>query len=851
MASKPLTDGRAELHSTRGGAMDIRVGYEVEEIRQAFLDNLFYVQARDCRKATLNDRYLALAYTVRDRILARWMKSIETAFNADVRMVSYLSAEYLPGPHLANNMINLGICDAVEKSLAELDIDVHELFEQEEEPGLGNGGLGRLAACYMDSLATAEIPAIGYGIRYEFGIFDQQIQDGWQIERTDHWLQLGNPWEIPRPENTFEVKLGGHTEMYTSDTGSRQIRWIPERIVKGMAHDTPITGFHVNTVSLLRLWKAEAPRLFQFGVFNKGDYYGAVEENIAATNLTRILYPNDEPEQGKRLRLEQQYFFVSCSLQDMIRTHLRFGCSLHDFAKYWAGQLNDTHPSVAIPELQRLLVDEHGMDRDEAWEITRNTFAYTNHTLLPEALETWPVALFGRVLPRHLEIIYEINRRLLNEVEQRYPGDAARVARMSLIDENDGRRIRMANLACAGCHTINGVAELHTRLLKQYTLNDFYELYPQKFRNITNGVTPRRWIALCNRSLATLIADRIGMGWVSDLEELRKLEAFVDDEEFCARWWQVKQDKKREQAVYIEQQTGVLVNPESLFDVQVKRIHEYKRQHLNVLHIITLYQRIRENPGIDIQPRTFIFGGKSAPGYVMAKLIIKFITSVADVVNNDPLVAGRLKVVFIPNFNVKVGHHIYPMADLSEQISTAGMEASGTGNMKFAMNGALTIGTLDGANIEIREEVGEENFFLFGATAAEIRELKDGGYHPETCYQHDTELHQVIDMVRSGVFSNGDTELFRPLIDSLLRRDDYMLLHDYRSYIECQQEVGRRYRDRDAWVRSSILNTARIGKFSSDRAIRQYCEEVWKVKPVPVPVPAGTRIIGCGGKKSA
>ena len=848
MASKPHTD-RAELRVTRGDNMDIRVGREIEELRQAFLDNLFYVQARDCRKATLNDRYLALAYTVRDRMLARWMKSMETDFNADVRMVSYLSAEYLPGPHLANNMINLGLCDAVEKALAGLDIDVHELFEQEEEPGLGNGGLGRLAACYMDSLATAEIPAIGYGIRYEFGIFDQQLQDGWQIERTDHWLQLGNPWEIPRPENTFEVKLGGHTEMYTTDTGSRQIRWIPEHIVKGMAYDTPITGFRVDTVSLLRLWKAEAPRLFRFGVFNKGDYYGAVEENVAATNLTKILYPNDEPEQGKRLRLEQQYFFVSCSLQDMIRTHLHFGRSLHDFAKFWAGQLNDTHPSVAIAELQRLLVDEHGMDRDEAWEITRNTFAYTNHTLLPEALETWPVALFGRVLPRHLEIIYEINRRLLKEVEQHYPGDAERIARMSLIDENNGRRIRMANLACTGSHTINGVAELHTRLLKQYTLNDFYELYPQKFRNITNGVTPRRWIALCNRSLATLIADRIGMDWVSDLEELRKLEAFVDEVEFRDRWWQVKQEKKREQATFIEQQTGVLVNPESLFDVQVKRIHEYKRQHLNILHIITLYQRIRENPTIDIQPRTFIFGGKSAPGYVMAKLIIKFITSVADVVNNDPLVADRLKVVFIPNFNVKLGHHIYPMADLSEQISTAGMEASGTGNMKFAMNGALTIGTLDGANIEIREEVGEENFFLFGATAAEIRELKEGGYHPETCYQHDAELHQVIDMVRSGVFSNGDAELFRPLIDSLLRRDDYMLLHDYRSYIECQEEVGRRYRDRDAWVRSSILNTARIGKFSSDRAIRQYCEEVWKVKPVQVT--AGSRVIGCGGKKSA
>jgi starch phosphorylase len=828
--------------------MNIRIGYEVEEIRQAYLNNLFYVQARDCRTATLNDRYLALAYTVRDRMLAHWMKSIETDLGADVRMVSYLSAEYLPGPHLANNMINLGMCDAVEEALAGLDIDVHELFEQEEEPGLGNGGLGRLAACYLDSLSTAEIPAIGYGIRYEFGIFDQQLQDGWQIERTDHWLQLGNPWEIPRPEKTYKVNLGGYTEMYTTDAGDRKIRWIPERIVKGMAYDTPITGFRVDTVTLLRLWKSEAPRRFQFGVFNKGDYYGAVEENVAASNLTRILYPNDEPEQGKQLRLEQQYFFVSCSLQDMIRIHLQAGRSLHDFAKYWAGQLNDTHPSVAIAELQRLLVDEHGMDRDEAWEITRNTFAYTNHTLLPEALETWPVSLFGRVLPRHLEIIYEINHRLLDEVAQRYPGDAARIARMSLIDEQDGRRIRMANLACAGSHTINGVAELHTRLLKKYTLNDFYELYPQKFRNITNGVTPRRWIALCNRSLAELIADHIGMGWVSNLEELRKLETFIDDEDFRARWWQVKQEKKREQATFIQQQTGVQVNPESLFDVQVKRIHEYKRQHLNVLHIITLYHRIRENPAINIQPRTFIFGGKAAPGYFMAKLIIKLITSVADVVNNDPLVADRLKVVFIPNFNVKLGHHIYPVADLSEQISTAGMEASGTGNMKFAMNGALTIGTLDGANIEIREQVGKENFFLFGATAAEIRRLKAEGYHPEICYRGDSELHQVIDLLRSGIFSKGDTELFKPLVDSMLRPDEFMLLHDYRSYIECQEEVGRRYYDRDAWVRSSILNTARMGKFSSDRAIRQYCEEIWKVAPVPVR--AGTPVISCGMNNS-
>jgi len=812
--------------------MNIRTGFEVEEIREAFLNNLFYVQAKNCRTATLNDRYLALAYTVRDRMLERWMKSIDTYFTGNMRVVSYLSAEYLPGPHLANNMINLGMCDAVEQAMQELDIDVHDLFEQEEEPGLGNGGLGRLAACFMDSLATREIPAIGYGIRYEFGIFDQQLQDGWQLERTDHWLQLGNPWEIARPETTFKVKLGGHTEQHTTDDGRRQVRWTPERIVKGMAYDTPITGFLADTVALLRLWKAEAPRNFHFMIFNKGDYYGAVEDNVAATNLTKILYPNDEPEQGKRLRLEQQYFFVSCSLQDMIRIHLRFGRSLHDFARYWAGQLNDTHPSLAIPELIRLLVDEHDMDRDEAWEITRSTFSYTNHTLLPEALETWPVSLFARVLPRHLEIIYEINTRLLREVREKFPGDERRVVRMSLIQEDDGRRVRMANLACAGSHAINGVAELHTRLLKQYTLNDFHELYPQKIRNITNGVTPRRWIALCNRNLATLISGRIGMDWVSNLEELRKLEAFIDDEEFRAQWWQVKQDKKREQLAFIQQRTGIVVDPDSLFDVHVKRIHEYKRQHLNILHIITLYQRIRENPGIDIQPRTFIFGGKAAPGYAMAKLIIKLITSVADVVNNDPLVADRLKVVFIPNFNVKTGHHVYPMADLSEQISTAGKEASGTGNMKFAMNGALTIGTLDGANVEIREEVGEENFFLFGATAAEIRELKAGGYHPELCYQRDEELHRVLDALRSGVFSNGDTELFRPLLDSLLGYDEYMLMHDYRSYISCQEQVSRHYADRDAWLRSSILNTARIGKFSSDRAIRQYCEEVWKVKSV-------------------
>jgi starch phosphorylase len=812
--------------------MNIRTGFGVHEIREAFLDNLFYVQAKTRRTATRNDRYLALAYTVRDRMLERWMRSIDVYFNTEVRVVSYLSAEYLPGPHLGNNMLNLGICDVVEQAMASLDIDVHDLFEKEVEPGLGNGGLGRLAACYLDSLATLEIPAIGYGIRYEFGIFEQQLEDGWQIERTDHWLQLGNPWEIARPETTFKVMLGGRTEQYSDEQGRRRVRWIPERVIKGMAYDTPITGFHTDTVSLLRLWKAEAPRRFHFRVFNKGDYYGAIEDNVAAGNLTRILYPNDEPEQGKQLRLEQQYFFVACSLQDMIRIHLRYGHGLDEFADFWAGQLNDTHPSVAIPELMRLLVDEHDMAWDEAWEVTRNTFAYTNHTLLPEALETWPVSLFSRVLPRHLEIIYDINKHLLEAVQRAWPGDTARLARMSLIEECDGRRVRMANLACAGSHTVNGVAELHTKLLKKYTLADFHELYPDRFRNITNGVTPRRWLALCNRGLADLVAEAIGMEWVSDLEQLRRLEDLVDDSEFRAGWWQVRQEKKREEAKYILQQAGVQVDPDSLFDVQVKRIHEYKRQHLNVLHIITLYHRLRENPDLDIQPRTFVFGGKAAPGYDMAKLIIKFINAVAAVINSDPLVNSRLRVVFVPNFNVKTGQHIYPVADLSEQISTAGLEASGTGNMKFAMNGALTIGTLDGANIEIREEVGADNFFLFGATADEIRELKAEGYHPEMCYKDDEELHQVIDLIRSGVFSNGDTNLFWPLVDSLLMHDEYMLLHDYRSYIDCQEAVSRRYAERDAWVRSSILNTARIGKFSSDRAIRQYCREVWKVEPV-------------------
>jgi len=752
----------------------------------------------------------------------------------DIRLVCYFSAEFLLGPHLHNNLINLGLFEEMRKAVDSYDIKLEDLFEQEEEPGLGNGGLGRLAACYMDSLATLQVPAIGYGIRYEYGMFDQEIQDGWQVEITDKWLRLGNPWELHRPERTYQVKYGGYTETWKDDQDCLRVRWVPSRVVMGVAYDTPILGYKVDTANLLRLWSAQAPESFDFQDFNVGDYMGAVQEKMDSENITKILYPNDETEQGKRLRLQQQYFFVSCSLQDMIFTQLQFGGSLDDFHKRFTGQLNDTHPSIAVAELMRLLVDEHDMSWDQAWNITRHTFAYTNHTLLPEALETWSLPLFKSVLPRHLEIIYEINRRFLDEVRTRYPDDNERIARMSLIGEAGGKSVRMANLACVGSHAVNGVAELHTKLLTTHLLHDFYELFPEKFSNKTNGVTPRRWMALSNPRLSALITEKIGDSWVTDLNKLRQLEDFADDAKFMSRWRQVKLENKQEQAAFALEHTGVEVNPESMFDVQVKRLHEYKRQYLNVLHIITLYNRIKQNPDIDMIHRTFVFGGKAAPGYFMAKLIIKLITSVADVVNNDPDVGGRLKVVFVPNYNVKLGHRVYPMADLSEQISTAGLEASGTGNMKFSMNGALTIGTLDGANVEIREEVGEENFFLFGLTVQEVADLKTRGYNPREYYEDNKTLRSVLDLISQGYFSHGDVNLFKPLVDELLYQDQYMLLADYQSYIDCQDKVSETWRDQDLWTRMSILNVARIGKFSSDRAIQEYCQDIWKVQPVPV-----------------
>jgi starch phosphorylase len=817
-----------------GRPRDPRAGV-VEELRLAIEGKLFSMIGRFPEVATRNDYYLAAAYAVRDRVLKNSVRTSMTYFKRASRTAVYMSAEFLIGPQLGKNLVNLGIYDEAAEALAQLGQDLDELLDQEEEPGLGNGGLGRLAACYLDSMATLEIPTIGYGIRYEFGIFEQEIRDGWQVEKSDNWLRLGYPWEIPRPEITFEVKLGGHTEHYTDEGGRHRVRWIPGRTVMGTPFDTLIQGYGVATVNLLRLWKAEASISFNFQAFNAGDYYRAVDEKVSSENLTKVLYPNDEPAAGKQLRLEQQYFFVSCSLRDMIRVYLQRERTLEHFHQKYVAQLNDTHPSIGVAELMRLLVDEHGMDWERAWEITRATFAYTNHTLLPEALERWPLQLFQSVLPRHLEIIYEINRRFLDDVRLRYPDDAERVRRLSLIGEGDEKQVRMANLACVGSHAINGVAALHTELLKQTVLRDFHELWPGKISNKTNGVTPRRFMVLSNSGMTRLVTGRIGGGWVRALDELRRLEGAADEDGFLAQWAGVKRSNKERLARVIMSATGVAVDPSTLFDIQVKRIHEYKRQHLNVLHAITQYLRLKSDPRMDFTPRTVIFGGKAAPGYFMAKLIIKLISSVAEVVNVDPDVNDRLKVVFIPDFSVKSAHRIYPAADLSEQISTAGKEASGTGNMKFSMNGALTIGTLDGANVEIREEVGAENFFLFGMTSDEVAQRRAHGYRPRDVFEQDPELRDVIGLIGSGVFSRGDKGLFSPLVSTLLERDDYFLLADYRSYVDCQDRVSRAYKDTRHWSRMSLINVARMGKFSSDRAIGEYCRDIWRVDPVHVP----------------
>jgi starch phosphorylase len=831
----PNTQTSTPVESTeRCPASDVRTGCSPAELKQAFIDNLFCALGRVPRAATRNDAYTALALTVRDRVFDQGVRTLQAYSDHNVRVVAYLSAEFLPGPHLANNLLNLGLMENARVAMKELGLDLDELIEQEEEPGLGNGGLGRLASCYLDSLATLEVPAIGYGIRYEFGIFDQAIKDGWQVEVTDKWLRYGNPWEIARPEITHEVKFGGRTEPYADEKGNFRVRWIPNTVVKGVAYDTPILGYDVGTCNHLRLWKAEAVESFDFAAFNHGDYYRAVEDKMHSENITKVLYPNDEVLQGKTLRLQQQFFFVSCSLQDMIRLETVLKRPLNKLHEKWTVQLNDTHPAIGVAELMRLLVDEHQMDWDTAWNVTQNTFGYTNHTLLPEALEKWPIDLFGRLLPRHLEIIYEINRRFLEQVLTKFPGDEARVSRMSLIDESGPRYVRMANLATVGSHHVNGVARLHSTLLKETVLRDFAQMWPEKFCNVTNGVTPRRFMALSNPLLAQLITSRIGDGWLRDLDQLRKLEPLADDAEFRRQWRQVKLRAKQGLAALIQERAGVEVDPESLFDVQAKRLHEYKRQHLNALHILTLYLQLKRKPDTDVPARTFIFGAKAAPGYLMAKLIIKLINSMAATLNDDPTVRGRLKVVFFPDFNVKNAQRVYPAADLSEQISLAGKEASGTGNMKFALNGALTIGTLDGANVEMREEVGPENFFLFGMNAEEADRLQRQGYGPGSYYEKNQQLREVLDFVASGALTPQEPGLFRPLVDNLLWHDPFMVLADYQSYIDCQAKVSRLWQFPEDWTRMAILNTARMGKFSSDRSIREYCTQIWKASPLSV-----------------
>lgn len=785
--------------------------------------------------ATHEDYYQALAYTVRDQMMINFSYSLpHMLLNNEKRVVCYFSAEYLMGPQLGNNLLALGITETARKAIEELGLNFELLLDCEPEPGLGNGGLGRLAACYMDSFATTGVPALGYGIRYEFGLFEQEIKDGCQAEKADMWLSNGFPWEIQRPRSSYLVGSGGRVSDFSDAKGGNYRYWEPARTLTGIPCEIVIPAYGSKTISVLRLFKAAATKDLDFEAFNTGDYYRAVNEKVTSENISKVLYPNDERSEGKQLRLKQQYFFVSCALQEMlsiIEDAYESNEPAANFANHFVVQLNDTHPAIAVAELMRLLVDDHRVPWEIAWDNVVRTFAYTNHTLLPEALEKWPVRMFAELLPRHLEIIMEINRRFLIDVRGKFPGDEQLAARVSIIDESGEKFVRMAHLACVGSHAVNGVARLHSELLKTTVLKDFFAIWPEKFHNITNGVTPRRFMALINPGMTELIEEKIDGSWLKDLSELRRLEPYADDAVFRDRWREAKLANKKRLAAVIEERTGVRVNPDSLFDVQVKRIHEYKRQLMNILHVIALYNRIKSGSCEVIPPRTVIFGGKAAPGYYTAKLIIRLINSVAEVVNNDTGTKDLLKVVFFPNYNVKNGSLIFPAADLSEQISTAGLEASGTGNMKMAMNGALTIGTLDGANVEIREEVGAENFYLFGNTVEQVEEIQRQGYCPGDYIANCPELQEVLAQIECGMYSNGDCTLFAPLVRQLRECDQYLLCADFADYLRCQRHVEREYLDRETWVRKSILNVARMGKFSSDRATREYSEQIWNLRP--------------------
>jgi starch phosphorylase len=819
-------------HNKLSGFAYDKHGNDRASLRHSLANRLIYSIGKDPITATHRDWFHTAAYVVRERLIERWMETMRSYYQSDAKRVYYLSMEFLTGRLLTNSLLNMGFYDECRQALADLELDLDRINELEQDAALGNGGLGRLAACFLDSMATLGLPGYGYGIRYEYGMFNQRIENGYQIEHPDNWLRYGNPWEFPRPEVLFLVKFGGRVVELRDDQGHLRFHWVDTEDVMAMAYDTPVPGYDTTTVNNMRLWAAKASRDFNLKYFNEGNYIRAVQEKNESENLSKVLYPDDTTQMGRELRLKQQYFFVSASLQDILRRFIKYHPNLDELPDKVAIQLNDTHPSIAIPELMRVLVDVHHLDWDRAWAITRRTFSYTNHTLMPEALETWPVKLFETILPRHLQIIYEINQRFLDDVLHENPGDTDLLRRLSLVDEAGGRRLRMAHLAIVGSHRVNGVSQIHTELMKKTIFADLDRLFPERIINVTNGVTPRRWLHLANPGLSSLITSKIGKGWLCDLAELKDLAVLAEDAGFRDRFFAVKRENKERLANIIKMRLKLSVDPASLFDIQIKRVHEYKRQLLNVLHIVTRYNRIREKRAGDLVPRTMIFGGKAAPGYATAKLIIKLIHSVGEVVSSDPAVGSLLKVAFIPDYNVSNAEKIVPACDLSEQISTAGTEASGTGNMKLALNGALTIGTLDGANIEMMEEVGSDNIFIFGLTAGGAAALRAKGYNPWETYRSNAELKAALDMISSGYFSPGAPDLFRPLVDALIHSDRFLLLADYASYVSCQERVDALYRNPGEWTKRAVLNVAGMGRFSSDRSVSEYARRIWNVKAV-------------------
>ncbi len=837
MAENPGTarHGTTTGVTGRRAAGDYHKGMDAGSLALSIANHLKYSLAKDNYSSTLYDKFRSVAQAIRDRLIDRWMATQRTYYDQDAKRAYYLSMEYLPGRMLRDSIINLGLAEEFQAAMQDLGLDSREILDVEPDMGLGNGGLGRLASCLMDSLATLQMPVAGYGLRYEFGMFRQKVREGWQEEEPDYWLRLGSPWEIERPEWTYPVKLYGSTVWGAAPDGSPRREWVNVQELWATPSDIPIAGYNNNTVNNLRLWAARGTDLFDYEYFNNGNYIRAIERRTQSETITKILYPNDKNYNGQELRLRQEYFLASASLQDILRRYLRTHKTFDSFPDKVAIQINDTHPAVAVVELIRLLVDVHGLDWEKAWEMTVAVFGYTNHTLMPEALEKWSVELVGKLLPRHLEIIYEVNHRFLQEVTRRFPGDVERMRRMSIIEEGREKVVRMAHLAVVGSHSVNGVSELHGRLLQSRLFSDFAQLYPGRFNAKTNGITPRRWLLGCNQALSQLIATRIGTAWPTDLEQLRRLAPLAEDPDFRRRWREVKRRNRERLLERVEKDAGVRGSPDALMDVQVKRLHEYKRQLLNILRVVDLYHRMRGPGGASLPPRTIIFGGKAAPGYDMAKLIIKLITSVADTVNRDRLVEGRLCVAFLENYGVSLAEVIIPAADLSEQISTAGTEASGTGNMKFALNGALTIGTLDGANIEIREEVGAENVFIFGLTAEETERLRSGGgYDPRREIDSCPRLKAALEAVESGAFSPDDPGRFKPIADALRSRDPFLVCKDFAAYLACQERVDEAWRDPERWARMSILNTAGMGKFSSDRTAFRYAREIWGISPTPI-----------------